>query len=562
MDLDLRVDFDAEQLTGRVVLSLARHDGSKPLQLDTRGLDIRGVTLVGGGELAYELGERRGVLGRSLVVNLPPGADQVVVDYATRPAAAALQWLSPAQTTDKKHPFLFTQSQAILARTWVPCQDTPAVRMTYSARIQVPPELLAVMSAANPQRKDPRGVYRFEMKQPIPSYLLALAVGDLKFREIGPRSGVYAEPSVLEKAAWEMADTGRMMAAAEQLYGPYRWDRYDIIFLPSSFPFGGMENPRLTFATPTILAGDRSLVALIAHELAHSWSGNLVTNATWNDFWLNEGFTVYFEQRIMESVYGRPYAEMLARLALDGLREEIRQLDDRDTWLKLDLAGRDPDDGMTAVAYDKGYLFLRMLEEHVGRPRWDAFLRGYFDQHAFRSMTSEDFVRYLDLNLDPGVNVREWIYGPGLPTNCPHVETPELARVAIEAAAFVDGSDAKDLDTKNWTTHHWLHFLRALPQPLKTQQMANLDHAFGLTASENSEITHQWLLHVIASQFEPGMNKLQQFLTKQGRRKFLKPLYQKLVETERGKSLAKEIYKRARPAYHAVSRETIDAIID
>jgi aminopeptidase N len=433
--------------------------------------------------------------------------------------------------------------------------------MTYSARIEVPPELMAVMSASNPQVKNDSGIYQFEMRQPIPSYLLALAVGDLQFRQIGPRSGVYAEPSVLKKAAWELADTERMIVAAEELYGPYRWDRYDVIFLPSSFPFGGMENPRLTFATPTILAGDRSLVALIAHELAHSWSGNLVTNATWNDFWLNEGFTVYFEQRIMEAVYGRPYAEMLARLTLDGLREEIQTLDDRDTWLKLDLVGRDPDDGMTAIAYDKGYFFLRMLEENVGRGKWDEFLRNYFDKHAFRSMTTEGFLEYLNQNLSPDVNVMEWIYGPGLPANCPEVKTAQLTQVEKQAAAFLAGSAPSELRTQQWTTHHWLHFLRSLPAPLATQQMKRLDEAFALTASGNSEITHDWMLHVIAAKYEPGIKKLEQFLTQQGRRKFLKPLYRKLVETDQGKVLAQRIYKQARPTYHAVSRETIDELL-
>ncbi|MEL6105056.1 MAG: M1 family aminopeptidase/hydrolase, partial [Planctomycetota bacterium] len=344
LHLDLKVDFETKTLSGSALLTVRRtRADAKRLILDTQGLEVASVTC-DSKPLDWKLGESKTQLGRPLEITLPAGdrvADnEIKVEYQTRPSAAALQWLSPEQTTDKKHPFLFTQSQAILARTWVPCQDTPAVRMRYSAQIQVPPELMAVMSAENPQKRNSTGFYEFVMNQPIPSYLLALAVGDLQFKPLGPRSGVYCEPSVLEKAVWELHDTERMIAAAEELYGPYRWDRYDVIFLPSSFPFGGMENPRLTFATPTILAGDRSLVALIAHELAHSWSGNLVTNSTWNDFWLNEGFTVYFEQRIMEAIYGRPYSEMLARLTLDGLLQEIDELSFRDTWLKLDLANR------------------------------------------------------------------------------------------------------------------------------------------------------------------------------------------------------------------------------
>lgn len=370
LHLDLKVDFESQKLAGSATMKLDRRTATSNLYLDTNGLKIFKVqSQPDGKELKWSLGEHEPNLGSSLSIELVDGVDEVTVYYESQPGAEAVQWLTPEQTTDKEYPFLFTQSQAILARTWVPCQDTPAVRMTYSAKIQVPPELLAVMSASNPQRKNKTGVYEFEMKQPIPAYLLALAVGDLKFLELGPRSGVYAEPSVLKKAVWELADTEKMISAAEALYGEYRWDRYDVIFLPSSFPFGGMENPRLTFATPTILAGDRSLVALIAHELAHSWSGNLVTNATWDDFWLNEGFTVYFEQRIMEAIYGREYSEMLAKLSLDGLLAEIKELEARDTWLKLDLRGRNPDDGMTSIAYDKGYFFLRMLEEKVGRQK-------------------------------------------------------------------------------------------------------------------------------------------------------------------------------------------------
>ncbi|QEG21796.1 M1 family metallopeptidase [Mariniblastus fucicola] len=565
LHLDLKVDFEEKKLTGSAKLDLDRKSDANELRLDTNGLSITKVTS-GDNELKWELGEHMSTLGQALTITLPESGDEVTIEYSSSPGAEAVQWLSPEQTTDKKYPFLFTQSQAILARTWVPCQDTPAVRMTYSAKITVPSELMAVMSASNPQEKNDTGVYEFEMKQPIPSYLLALAVGDLKFQSLGPRSGVYSEPSVLKRAVYELHDTEKMIAAAEELYGPYRWDRYDVIFLPSSFPFGGMENPRLTFATPTILAGDRSLVALIAHELAHSWSGNLVTNATWDDFWLNEGFTVYFEQRIMESIYGRKYSEMLARLSLDGLKEEIAELKARDQWLKLDLTGRNPDDGMTAIAYDKGYFFLRKCEETVGRENWDAFLKGYFDKFAFKSMTTESFIDYVEANLEGAdkLNYKAWIYAGGLPADCPVVTTEELAKVGTACEAFVDGKSAADIakefGTADWTTHHWNHFLRELPK-LSTDQMKALDAQFEFTKSGNSEITHDWLMHVIASEYQPGMEKLEAFLTGQGRRKFLQPLYTKLVETERGKEIAKRIYAKARSGYHAVSSQTIDGIV-
>ncbi|MFT7633534.1 MAG: leukotriene-A4 hydrolase [Mariniblastus sp.] len=576
LHLDLNVDFDSKKLIGSAALTLDRKPNSKALYLDVKGLDISSVTDVNGLPLKWELGEHDSMLGQPLKIELNDLAnpangsndDKVTIAYASRPSAEAVQWLSPEQTTDKKHPFLFTQSQAILARTWVPCQDTPAVRMTYSAKIKVPAQLMAVMSASNPQDKNSSGVYEFQMKQAIPSYLLALAVGDLKFQKLGPRSGVYAEPSVLKKAVWELNDTERMISAAESLYGVYRWERYDVIFLPSSFPFGGMENPRLTFATPTILAGDRSLVALIAHELAHSWSGNLVTNATWNDFWLNEGFTVYFEQRIMEAVYGREYSEMLARLTLDGLLAELKELKARDTWLKLDLKGRNPDDGMTAIAYDKGYFFLRMLEEKVGRSKWDAFLKKYFDENAFKSMTTEGFLVHLEEFLSANgdeVDLKAWVYSPGLPENCPTVTTEALAKASSASAEFLAGTSLDAIKTKfgtdQWTTHHWNHFLRSFEDKLSGQQMAQLDAEFKFTGSGNSEITHDWLLHVIGSGYQPGMIRLEEFLTSQGRRKFLQPLYAKLVSTDGGIEIATGIYKKARSGYHAVSRQTIDQIL-
>ena len=567
LHLDLKVDFENQKLAGSATMKLNRRTPDKTLYLDTSGLKIFKVhAQPSGKELKWSLGEHEPDLGSRLSIELVEGVEEVTVYYESQPSAEAVQWLTPEQTTDKQYPFLFTQSQAILARTWVPCQDTPAVRMTYSAKIQVPPELLAVMSASNPQKKNKTGVYEFEMKQPIPAYLLALAVGDLKFLELGPRSGVYAEPSVLKRAVWELADTEKMISAAEALYGEYRWDRYDVIFLPSSFPFGGMENPRLTFATPTILAGDRSLVALIAHELAHSWSGNLVTNATWDDFWLNEGFTVYFEQRIMEAIYGREYSEMLARLSLDGLLAEIEELEARDTWLKLDLRGRNPDDGMTSIAYDKGYFFLRMLEEKVGREKFDQFLKSYFKKFAFKSMTTEGFLNYLQENLDEKIDFKAWVYSPGLPADVPVVQTEALERVEKAARAFLDGLSppalVDEFETNQWTTHHWNHFLRSFKNNLSSTQMKKLDDQFKFTRSRNSEITHDWMMLVIGSGYQAGFPRLEEFLTEQGRRKFLQPLYEKLATTPEGLERANLIYAKARPGYHAVSRQTIDKILN
>lgn len=553
--LDLNVDFATQQLSGKATLDIDNR-GARELVLDTNGLTIAGVT-ADGAPAKFALGEPVRYLGRALTIEIEPGTKSVAIEYTTSPDAAAVQWLAPEQTAGGKHPFLFTQSQAILARTWVPCQDSPGVRMTYEATVRVPPGLLAVMSAENPTQTTADGVYRFRMPQPIPSYLLALAAGDLAFRSLGRNCGVYAEKPVVEAAAWELADTQKMIDAAEKLYGPYRWGQYDILVLPPSFPFGGMENPRLTFATPTILAGDRSLVNLVAHELAHSWSGNLVTNATWNDFWLNEGFTVYFERRIMEAVYGREYSEMLARLGMQDLEQVVEELgkDSRDTHLLLDLTGRDPDDAANKLAYEKGYFLLRLVEETVGRAAFDAFLRDYFDRHAFQSMTTAEFVAELKKAF-PSIDTNKWIHGPGIPPDVPKVQSAAFEKVEEQVRAFEHGAA---METAKWSTHEWIHFLRHLPHPLTPEQMAKLDAQFKFTESGNSEILHEWLLQAIENRYQPAYGALERFLLRQGRRKFLKPLYEKLAKNDLER--ARAIYTRARPTYHAVSRGTIDGIL-
>jgi leukotriene-A4 hydrolase len=528
IDLDLTVDFDRKVLEGSATVHFDRL-APGDLILDTRDLQIRGVENAAG----FELGKPDPILGAPLRI-VEPAGDWVRVHYATVPQASGLQWLDAAQTADKSHPYLYTQSQAIHARSWIPLQDTPGVRITFSAHIHVPAGMRAVMGA------DMQGA-RFEMPQPIPSYLIALAVGNLSFRELGPRSGVYAEPSVVDAAAAEFADTEAMIAAVEEMFGPYRWGRYDLLVLPPSFPFGGMENPRLTFTTPTILAGDKSLVSLVAHELAHSWSGNLVTNATWSDFWLNEGFTVYLERRILEKVYGPERAGMEAVLGRRELDREMASLPESDRVLHIDLTGRDPDDGCTLVPYEKGALLLRTLEQAVGRERFDAFLRGYFDHFAFRSITTAEFLAYLHHKLPTSVPVEEWIVRPGIPEGAaePHSDAFDNPHIA------------------SWTTHQWLHFLRSQNQP----DMARLDRDYGLTQSHNSETLAEWLLMSIGENYTPAFPRLEEFLRSVGRRKFVKPLYNELMKTPEGADRARRIYAKARPGYHPITQRTIDGIV-
>jgi len=563
LSLDLTADFASKKIFGTATYDITVHGGSDSILLDTRDLDIQKVT-VDGTDAAFTLGSSKEWLGQPLAVPVSAKSKKLVITYSTRPGAEALQWLEPSQTAGKKLPYLFTQGQAILTRTWIPIQDSPGIRMTYDAKIAVPKELMAVMSASNPQAKNPDGVYSFSMKQPIPAYLIALAIGDLEFKSLGNRTGVYTEPSMMEKAAPELTDTEKMVEAAEALYGPYQWDRYDLIVLPPSFPFGGMENPRLTFATPTILAGDKSLVALIAHELAHSWSGNLVTNATWNDFWLNEGFTVYFELRIMEALYGKSYADMLTSLGYQGLKSTVEELTPRETHLFLDLAGKSPDDGMTDIAYEKGAHFLMMLEQKAGRPTFDAFLKAYFKDHQFQSMTTSKFLAYLDENLiQPNkldINIDEWVFGPGLPANCPIVTSDRFANVDIQSANFINGQPASSLNTTGWTTQEWLHFILAMPDSLSNAQMKELDTAFSFTKSGNSEIQAAWYKLAIKQGYGKDiLPSIRAFLVEVGRRKFLTPLYTAMIDAGMTKE-AKSIYDEARPNYHSVSFNTIDKL--
>jgi leukotriene-A4 hydrolase len=597
VDLNWDVLFNEKILKGAAVLTIDRLNKQAPLILDTRHLNIDKIETSASGSnyrpTKFSLGQSDPILGAALTIQLPTNAKFVRVTYSTNPDASGLQWLEPVQTAGKKDPFMFTQSESIHARSWIPLQDSPQVRVTYTARVRTPRNLLAVMSAENVPDTPPDGDYSFRMPQAVPSYLIALAVGDLSFRPLGRRTGVYAEPSVVDKAASEFSDTEKMVEATEKLYGPYRWGRYDLLVLPPSFPYGGMENPRLTFATPTVLAGDKSLVSLIAHELAHSWSGNLVTNATWRDFWLNEGFTVYLERRILEAVYGRSREEMEAALGMRDLREDLARLEDRDEILHIDLTGRDPDEGSTDVPYEKGALFLRHLEQTFGRERFDRFLRSYFDHFAFQSITTSQFLDYLKTNLlneNPTLSARvpidEWINQPGIPAGAPNPMSPAFDRVEEQANRWMRGETAASaIPTAEWTTQEWLHFLRSLlpadaagptgtaagspatnrddldKRSLDRQKMAELDQAFHFTQSGNSEIAFQWLIMAIRMRYEPAYPRVEEFLMSIGRRKFIKPLYEELAKTPEGKERAVAIYRRARPTYHPISVTAIDEVL-
>ncbi|MED5332689.1 MAG: M1 family metallopeptidase [Pseudomonadota bacterium] len=570
LSLDLTANFESKQLVGEVTLDVER---TKPenntLVLDTRALEIERVS-VEGESVPFEMGETDPDLGTPLTITLPSAANSVTVAYSTSPEASGVQWLTPAQTAGKKHPFLFTQAQAVHARSFIPLQDSPQVRVTYDATIKTPESLLAVMSASNDPTTERDGEYEFNMPQPIPSYLIALAIGDLEFKAMGERTGVYAEPALLESAAKEFEDTEAMLEVTEETYGPYQWDRYDLLILPPSFPFGGMENPRLSFITPTVIAGDKSLVSLIAHELAHSWSGNTVTNATWRDLWLNEGFTTYLTYRIMEMIYGHDRFKKEAVLGYQDLENDVAALEENDEILAIDLRGRNPDDVFSNIPYEKGALFLREIEHKIGRENFDAFLMQYFKDFAFKSITTDTFIAYLDDTLlkqypdklDAN-RIHTWIFEPGIPEGAPHPESDAFTKIDDTRSAWLSGDvKAADIETAQWTVHEWLYFLNNMPESLSEAQLAELDSAFSLTSTKNNEIAHSWLMIAVQNNYQPAYDRLYSYLVSIGRNKLVKPLYRELSKTPEGKAFAKRAFEEAKPGYHPLTVKANEGFVN
>ncbi len=596
--LDLDVDFSNQILVGAATLKIDRTADATELVLDSRELTIVEVATstlpaslkdaplrlasppdVVWTPASWRFGGRHPALGTPLQITLPPGADLVRIRYRSAPNASGLQWLAPEQTADRLAPFLYSQSQAINARSWVPVQDSPGVRITFDARISAPATTRPVMAAESlGTETEPGGriVHRFALDQSVPPYLLALAVGRLESASTGPRTGVWAEPGVLERARHEFADMEAMLDATEKQFGPYRWGRYEVLVLPPAFPFGGMENPRVTFATPTILAGDRSLVALIAHELAHSWSGNLVSNATWRDLWLNEGFTVYIERRIVESVYGPERAEIQAVLGRQDLEHTLVDLAERpgDQVLHVDLGGREPDDVFSDVPYEKGYLFLRRLEQAYGREAFDAFVNRWFDGHAFTSQTTEALQEFVTAELltkhtplpgQSAPDVALWLSTPGLLPDAPLAHAGALDAVAAAAVALARGeTSTRKLVTTDWSPQHWIFFLRSLPlagvDALRV--LGDLDAAFHLTDSSNNEVLGEWLVLAAKYGYRAADARIDRFLNEVGRRKYLTPIYTALLATAAGQQLAHAVYPRARVGYHAITRRTLDALLN
>ncbi len=789
MDLALSVDMDAKKIHGVVSYQIAKgSEGKKQSKFDLLYLDAKKINILGvytssnkktalpyssavdfksfkkfgwqhgatpvwrfeednNGTNPISVGlqeENIDLFGEGLVVLIGKN-NRVTIEFEVGLSADALQWLSAEQTRDKQYPFLFSQSQAILARTWIPCQDLPSVRFTYAARVYVKSPYNSVMSAEKVGVEYARGAlsdvfsrskklawknaytdykpaadilvsnwmdypfnnlatptsvgtsgdllicYRFAQNRPIPSYLLAISVGDFRYSSYRitddkniKETGVYAERGYLEECRKEFVRLPEMVKAAERLYGQYVWGSYRVLVLPPSFPFGGMENPVVTFATPTIVAGDGSLVSLLAHELAHSWSGNLVTNATWEEFWLNEGFTNYFESRIMESVFGKEYADLLVNLAYADLVKTVEEMEQDsqgrlDTRLVLDLENRDPDEGVTDIAYEKGRFLLVMIERKIGRDNWDLFLRSYFSRHSFGVVTTQGLLAELKYFLLKGVSYsitengfipneierhpapsrldsiqlslpsiafpagelkdywdkkyrfcsdfmlaieKDWIHGIGLPFDgiaaFPEIESAELLRVdgiasrywssgvdkldrnktmeqgvtgkvkatgkelslnqgsvkemdmpEVMACEFNRGGairrrDVLELDTTNFTAHHWVHLLRRLRSmgQLSVNDMEAIDERFHLSERKNAEVAFEWYMLGLKCQYTTVFPYMEQFLLSVGRRKFVLPLYEQILKTqENALDMVSSIFYGASPGYHSVTRKSVTELL-
>ncbi len=554
-----RLDFANRILRAEVTLRF-RDLASGTLDLDTRDLAIETIRDDAGRVLPFTLHPAEPIFGSRLEVELSGGTRAISIRYRTSPDASALQWLAPAQTAGGKLPFLFSQCQAIHARSVIPLQDTPRLRVTYTAELTVPKALRVVVAAAAVGSRRTEGelaTERYEMPQPIPPYLFAFAVGDLVSQALSPRSAVWAEPSVLAKAAYEFAGVEAMIVAAEKLFGPYDWERFDILTMPPSFPYGGMENPRLTFLTPTLLAGDRSLVGVVAHELAHSWTGNLVTNANAEHFWLNEGFTVFAESRILEATDGPDVAQLDAALGRKELDQALARFATRPalTKLRTHLAGIDPDDAFSQVPYEKGYFFLRALEETIGREAFERWLQSYIAAFRFGAIVTEDFLAHFEA-AHPGVLAKvgasRWIDGEGLPADAPVPRSEKLDAVQAAGVAVPDPSLAR-----TWSPVEWQLYLEAGTRPIEVCKQ--LDATYQLTNSTNYEVLVSWLALALRCGYLDVIPRVEEVLASVGRMKYLRPLYTALRDVDRVR--ATSVFAANRASYHPIGRQMVAGLL-
>jgi len=564
---EVDVNFASRMLS---CLAFVNFDGGGETNLDLRNLEITSITDEDDQPLPYHVSPTHPVLGECLTLTVPDGKPRVKIHYWTSPQASGLQWLTPGQTQGKRHPYLFSQGEPLHARSYLPCQDTPGVRFTFDAWLTVPEELRGLMAAnkhVSQSIENGRMVEAWEMTKPIPSYLFTLAVGDIASRDITDRCRVYAEPELVDAAAAEFVDVDRMMVVAEKLFGPYEWGRFDLLMLPPSFPYGGMENPCLVFLTPTLVTGDRSMVSVVAHELAHAWTGNLITNATWGDFWLNEGWTNYAEWRICEELYGREAMMLQAALLRRELERDFRDLAERGMHQYTALASYvpatlDPDDIFSRVPYCKGALFLMLIEQTVGRERFDGFIQKYIETFRFTSITTATFLDFVATEL-PGVleqvEAWRWVYGMGLPDNAPKIESPLITEV--KKYAQNGGIPSRD-EAKGWSANQWLLYLELVPRDgIKPEFPEMLDREFTLSTKANADVRWAYFLLALEVGYAGANDKVESFLGKVGRLKYVQPLFRAMSKTREGLDWAHRIFERVKTGYHPIATAQVERIL-
>ncbi|KAL8972791.1 MAG: hypothetical protein Q9183_000355 [Haloplaca sp. 2 TL-2023] len=586
----LDIDFEKKRLVGNVVLKLKSISDAetKDILLDTSYLDIEHIKIKGQTLSGWQLLPRFEPYGSPLKISLEEEVEkdqsfEIDIDIQTTDRCTALQWLTPAQTSNKKHPYMFSQCQAIHARSLFPCQDTPDVKSTFDISIRSP---LPVIASGLP-RSTVRNllqpgltIFNFEQPIPIPSYLFAIASGDIHKAEIGPRSKVATGPEEIEAAQWELkADTENFIQIAEKLVYRYAWEKYNVLVLPPSFPYGGMENPIYTFATPTIISGDRQNVDVIAHELSHSWSGNLVSNASWEHFWLNEGWTTYLERRIQAAVHGEPHRDFSAIIGWKALTDSVQQFgreNEEFTKLVIELKGKDPDDAFSSVPYEKGFHFLYFLEKLVGKEKWDRFIPHYFTKYKGRSLDSYDFkATLLDFFAEDegaakalkGVDWDAWFYQPGLPPK-PDFDT-SLVDVCYELAdrwAHFDPSSQEEgafqprkEDINDWMANQVVVFLERIQdfqKPLSKEAIHIMGQVYGFMDSKNVEVLSRYLTVGLISKSEEVLQPTSELLGTVGRMKFVRPLYRRLNTVDR--DLAVKTFEKNRDFYHPICRGMVE----
>lgn len=549
---DLSIDFDNKVLKGTVTHTVKSINGTTEtaIILDTRFLDVHEVS-VNGERSNWELLAQSKPYGHALKVPLNQAIKggetlSLRIGVQTTKDGTAVQFLTPVQARSQ-HPYMFSQCQAINARSIFPCQDTPDVKSTFEFNITSPlPVLASGLAVGSPEaasgNKNNEKVYRFRQDIPIPSYLFAVASGDIVSAPIGPRSVVATGPEGIKAAQWEFEEaTEPYIESIEKIIYPYQWGTYNLLVLPPSFPYGGMENPVYTYCTPTVVSGDRQNVDVIAHELSHSWSGNLVTAASWEHFWLNEGWTTYLERRLQAAVHGEPHRDFSAIIGWKSLVDAVNGYGTDHNFTKMipDLKGKDPDDAFSTVPYEKGYTFLSYLEAKVGKEKWNKFIPHYFTTFKCASLDSYEFkTNLIDFFADDSaastaltsVNWDDWFYKPGLPPK-PEFDT-SLADVCFKLAAKWKHADPLTFrpdksDITGWAANQVVVFLDQIlefKEPLSPELADTMGKAYDLTTSTNVEVTARYFQVGLRAKDKNVYQPTADLLGNVGRMKFVRPL--------------------------------------